>query len=366
MTGIVEELDNGIVVHQTTDEAAIKSNIYCEFPWCPPSSRWFVYVRHAPEHAPNSQEYVACEFGSWEKRVLGRAAGVTMAGGRFYFRKVTPEGQGELIRMDLDNGSTAAFPLPPAVPRRSYLAIRDDERYVAYNIPPSFQPQLFGIGLADLRTGQCETICTDPSLCNTHLQFEPGQGRHLLVQHNRGCVFTPEGKLKRLVGDEGATLFILEIPGGRILPLQVGPPYTAGISGHETWIGHTGEVILTSNVQDDYDHGKGPILAVRPGSPAREIAPPWQMNHIGMEPSGRIFCADTFAPDEIIIGSPRTNRSAVVCAARTSYKRALMDTHPHAYISPDCRWVVFNSDRTGVPQIYAAAIPPDWIARLDR
>ena len=93
------------------------------------------------------------------------------------------------------------------------------------------------------------------------------------------------------------------------------------------------------------------------------------MNHVGIEPSGRIFCADTFEPDEIIIGSPATNRAAVVCPARASYRRAhergaWSDSHPHAYISPDLKWVVFNSDRTGTQQIHAAAIPPEMITSL--
>jgi hypothetical protein len=177
--------------------------------------------------------------------------------------------------------------------------------------------------------------------------------------------------MELLVGKEGATIFFLEIPGGKVHRVPVGPPHTYSISGHETWIGTTGEVLLTLNIQEDYDHGKGPIIGVRPDGAVREICKPWQMNHIGIEPSGRIFCADTFAPDEIIIGSPRTNRAAVVCPARTSYLRsrqrnAVNDSHPHAYISPDRKWVVFNSDRTGVQQIYCAAIPPEMVAELER
>ena len=60
----------------------------------------------------------------------------------------------------------------------------------------------------------------------------------------------------------------------------------------------------------------------------------------------------------------------VVCPARASYQRgrnraAWTDSHPHAYISPDRQWVVFNSDRTGVQQIYCAAIPEAVIAGLE-
>ena len=51
MIGAREELLNGVVLHQATDEPADKCNIYCEYPWCPPDSHCFVYVRHAPDHA---------------------------------------------------------------------------------------------------------------------------------------------------------------------------------------------------------------------------------------------------------------------------------------------------------------------------
>jgi hypothetical protein len=172
-----------------------------------------------------------------------------------------------------------------------------------------------------------------------------------------------------LVGKEGATLFLLGIPDGKVTRLQVGPPHTYSISGHEAWIGFTKEILLTLNIPEDYDRGKGPIVGVRAGAPAWEICAPWQMNHIGLEPSGRLFCADACEPDEIIIGSPATNRAAVVCPARASYRRARerrawADSHPHAYISPDLKWVVFNSDRTGTQQIYCAALPPALVASL--
>ena len=32
-------------------------------------------------------------------------------------------------------------------------------------------------------------------------------------------------------------------------------------------------------------------------------------------------------------------------------------THPHPVISPDGSKVLFNSDRTGIPQVYVATVP---------
>ncbi len=368
MTAPREELPNGVVVHQATTEPQDKCNIYCEYPWCAPDSHSFVYIRHAPEREPNPTELVECEFGTWKTRTLGFGqGGMTMAnGGRLYYRRVGAAGQPELVRADLASGRSEVLDLPDGVPPAARLDVSPGERYVAYSAVLSLEPQRFGIGLADRATGRCTIIHDDPDVCNPHHQFEPGEGRLLLVQHNRGCRFSPDGRCERLVGPEGATLFLLGIPDGQVTRLAVGPPHTHSISGHETWIGTTGEILLTLNVAEDYDHGKGPIVAVRAGAPPRTVCAPWQMNHIGIEPSGRVFCADTYEPDEIIIGSTATSRAAVVCPARTSYQRAparsaWTDSHPHAYISPDLRWVVFNSDRTGVQQIYCAEIPREMI-----
>lgn len=367
MLGAIEELDNGVVVHQVTDDDTVKSNIYCEFPWCPPDSHCFVYQRLAPEYSPNDKEYVACDFGTWQKRVIGRGSGFpSMAGGRFYYQRIGTKEQHEYVRVDLNSGAEHVWEIPTIIPATARLDISRDERYIAYNLRLSWSPQSFAIGLLDLQDGSTGIIHEDKWLCNPHHQFEPGQGRQLLVQHNRGCVFTPEGNRELLVGPEGCTLFLLEVPSGNVTRLPLGPPDTASCSGHEAWLGETGDVILTLNLQEDYDYGKGPIVTVKPGGPAREVCAPWQMNHIGSVPSGRIFCADTFEPDEIIIGSPYTNKSSVVCAAQTSYQRRPYDAHPHAYISPDLKWVVFNSDRSGGPQIYCAEIPSEVVAELER
>ena len=373
MIGKVEELENGVVIHQATDEAADKCNIYCEYPWCPPDSHCFVYVRHAPEHAPNASEYVACDFGTWEKRVAGRGSGGrTMAnGGKFYYKRSDGKGRQEIVRCDLEAGAEAAIDLPEGVPRSGF-AISRGERYLAFSQTLSYDPQVFAVGIADLEAGTCEIIHEDPWICNTHLQFDPSEGKQLMVQHNRGCVFTPEGKRELLVGKEGCTLFLLDVPGGKVTRLKVGPPYTASLSGHETWLGDTGELICTLNYIEDYDYGKGRVVGIRPGGEPREICVPWELNHIGIDPSGRIFAGDAYLPDEIMIGSPRTNRAAVVCASKATYNRArrrgegfAYDSHPHAYISPDRKWVVFNSDRTGIQQIYVAEVPGGMVAGIE-
>ena len=376
MAGQTETLPNGVVIHQATDETTDKCNIYCEFPWCPPDSHSFVYRRYAPGHEPNTAEYVACDFGTWEKRVVGRGSGgQTMAnGGTFYYKRFNTQGGQEFVACDLERGTTRVIELPEGVPKSGSFDISRGERYLAFSQALSFEPQRFGVGIVDLEAQTCEIIHEDPWICNTHLQFEPAEGKQLMVQHNRGCVFSSQGERELLVGKEGCTLFLLGVPGGEVTRLNVGPPYTASLSGHETWLGDTGELICTLNYIEDYDYGKGRIVGIRPGGEPREICAPWELNHIGIDPSGRIFAGDAYLPDEVIIGSPRTNKATVVCSSQATYNRArrrtgdgkyVYDSHPHAYITPNRKWVVFNSDRTGVQQVYVAEIPEEMIAELE-
>jgi hypothetical protein len=371
----IEHLPNGVTVNQATGEAADKSNIYCEYPWCPPDSSYFIYMRHAPEHDPNSMEYVSCYFETWEKRVLGRGTGgrIMANGGKFYYWRINRKNAQELVEIDLEKEADQVIDVPDGVPRNGSFDISAGGRYLAFDKPLSFDPQMFAVGVADLVRGTVEIIHEDPYICNTHLQFEPATGRQLMVQHNRGCDFTPDGTRTLLCGPEGCTLFLLSVPDGAVTRLPVGPPHTASLSGHETWLGPTGELIATLNYTEDYDYGKGRIIGVKPGERAREVCTPWELNHIGVEPSGRVFAGDAYMPDEIIIGSTRTNRAAVVCQSKSTYNRwnrregaenYVFDTHPHAYISPDRKWVVFSSDRTGTAQVYAAAIPKEMIEEI--
>lgn len=356
--GHVESFDNGVEVFQVTAESVPTCNIYCEFPWCSPDSRWFVYSRLVEPGAANPLEYVACEAGNWETRVIGRSTGhPAMVSGRFCFRRTADRGRAEWVMVDLGRWTEEAVSLPADILPASRIDMSADGRYLAYNRPVSFASQRFAIRLLDLRTGDVATLHEDPWICNPHHQFEPSEGRLLMVQHNRGCRYLADGRMEVLCGPEGCTLFLLTVPDGRVIRLPVGPPSTPSLSGHETWIGGTRELIATLNLTEDYHFGKGPIVGITPEGRVRPICDPWQMNHIGMEPSGRVFCADAFEPDVILLGSPRTDRAVVVCPARTSYRRGAVDAHPHAYILPDLRHVIFNSDRTGSVQVYAARLP---------
>jgi len=146
--------------------------------------------------------------------------------------------------------------------------------------------------LINLENSAETIIDRDPFIFNPHPQFEPGVSEQLMIQHNRGGQFSPEGKRIRLVGPEGATLYLLSVPGGERTELQVGKPFTTAATGHETWIGKTKEILLTVMADGDYAPDKGNLLAVRAGSPPRVVAKGYKFNHLGVSRCGRFFCCD--------------------------------------------------------------------------
>jgi len=83
-----------------------------------------------------------------------------------------------------------------------------------------------------------------------------------------------------------------------------------------------------------------------------------------MSRCGRLLCCDDFQGDyRIVIGSVETGETAVVCDSRSQPTRA-QNTHPHPYLTPDLRWVIFNSNRTGFPHVHAARVPEGMVERL--
>jgi hypothetical protein len=367
---VVERLPNGVEVWQVSTERFEQSNIYTEASYCSADSRYFVYERTNPKNADNPTEFIIAELGTWKQHLLDSA--ISLQGcaitrqGIFYYLKRAAGGKIELRRANLAKGS------PEVVYRRkpghwieTGGTVTPDARYYSGLVRLDDRWKMFGIVLLDLHTGKETIIDRDPYDFNAHTQFEPAKGKWLLIQYNRGGYYSPDGQIQRLVGPEGATLFLLSVPEGKRTLLQVGTPYTAPITGHETWIGDTGEIMLSVVPEGEFSAEKGNLLAVKPGERARVVAKGFSFNHLGVSPCGRFFCADDWrGACKLVVGSVRTGKTAVLCEARVSMGEKA-SSHPHAYLTPDLKWVIFNSDRSGLPHIHAARMPPALLKSLE-
>lgn len=355
----------GVIVHQVTDEERLTDNIYCERSYCTPDSRWFIYQRKVSDEGPVAwqftAEFVACEFGTWRTHELGIGYSypeVGARGGLFYARKGR-DVERELVRTDIETGEERVIPVDGGIRPYTGMTVSADERWLAYGVALGFDPQCFGVEFVDLATGRKRIICEDPSISNPHTQIDPGDSQRVLVQHNRGCKFAPDGSVVTWLGEEGCTLFVVDARDGRRTPLAVGPPHTKTCTGHQQWIAATGEALLTIH-PDDQRLG-GNLLVAKPGGAARSICPGARFAHVHASVCGRLFCCDDLERGEIVVGSIRTGRKVVVAMFRPgapgTYSRFGQSIDPHPYLSPDARRLVFNSCRTGWPEIHVAEIP---------
>ena len=287
-----------------------------------------------------------------------------------------PEGESELLRVNLETGAEKTKIIEGGPFK--VMAASSDGRYLACGYVIGYSPQMFGVDLIDLASGARKTVLKDPFVFNPHLQFEPRDGKYLLIQYNRGGEYNSDGTLKKLVGPEGATLFVASVPDGKIEWLKIGLPYTPGITGHEDWIPGTGEVILTTGRKQG--DGPLPLMKIAPGKDARMLSETANISHVHASECGRYYCGDRYAmpPDdkgrtgEILVGSIKTGKWAVLCRfggmsrdMRAGYKQMGL-WYPDAapYFSPDLKWVVFNDATSGPPQICAASVPESLLEGL--
>jgi len=100
----------------------------------------------------------------------------------------------------------------------------------------------------------------------------------------------------------------------------------------------------------------------------REYQRKWKVKiqHVNVSRCGRFFCCDDWQKDcKIVMGSVKTGRTAVVCESKMSRSRP-QNTHAHAYLTPDLKWIIFNSDRNGFPHVHAASVSDDMVQGISR
>jgi len=369
------ELKNGVVIYQITQENRLVSNIYCERPFCSADSKRFLYARQLDDAGPSDWtqwQYVLCEFGTWESEVVGEGLHQVCISynNDFYFQRPVAGNRLEFVRLDMATAAVEpVWSCRSDIGRAKHPTVSADGKLLAFHHALSFSPQRFGLSVVNLQTGERNVVYEHPHLCNAHLQFHPTDNRTLLVQLNRGCEYTADGELLKLVGTEGATLLLLDAITGKVEDLQIGKPFTPPITGHQAWIGTSEDVVATLVPEGESAaaSGQGIVVLIARGTPCRQLGTGIGLNHIGSTPCGRYIFGDCVAGDYIAIGSPVTGKTVTVHndPEQSGDSPYGQQSHPHAYLTPDFSWMVFNSDCTGRPQVYVAKIPPALLKTLD-
>jgi len=360
--------ENGCVIKQLTGANAFSNNIYCEQPYASADGRRIAVIRTDGAHSQTCKLLIidlekeieipvepkisidgisCCAWGNWLYYIFNKGNEGVLA--RVSYKYIAKE-----IVFFLKD-----CPMPVSVG-----SVSPDYRYY---INAVYQPR-FSVLRIDLTAKKWEIIHQHPEILNPHTQFNPVTGKDMLIQHNRGSIMDEKGNTTRLLGPEGCTLYLLDKDGKNKRELPVGPPHTASCTGHECFIADTGRILFSIVPDPNFP---GNLLSVAPGDkkPSVVTESPHFLNHVSASKCGNYFVADTLSEDRskflIVMGSIKTGRHRVLCDTGTSVSVDFADwSHVHPYLTADNKRVIFNSDRTGVPQVYAAGVDPDFLKSL--
>jgi hypothetical protein len=344
---------------QLTSGASLANNIYCEERYMASDASRFPFIRF--DEASRSSDLWLYDMATGRSsRICTQIDGFPAAPryrDSIYFchpGKLSPR---TLTRLDLKTLEMEdVFDLAQCPGGHWLIAtVSPDERYFVASLRVS--STVWGLYRVDLRDKTWKVFHQQRHILNPHQQFEPAQGKQIMVQHNRGGIVDAAGNIVRLIGPIGATLYLVDPDGRHIQRLPIGKPYTPPVTGHECWVGRTGRIILTT--------AGGEIHLVVPGERRSRLL--WRglpFGHIATSDDGRYFVVDDFARGRIYIGNVDNGRMLPFCDSGASCGSPQY-THPHAFMTPDNRFVIFNSDRTGSAQVWAAELPPGFLAALD-
>ena len=367
-----EPAPSGAEIHQLTSCPAINDHEYFEVPYMDASSRYVFFTRHHDSVGPT-----ALWRADLERRLLSRVAecrGRMRGQGvspdqRFFYYIDLQEGGGAytLFRLDMATLESSSWEFDGALLPRTRGSVTPDGRY--YINSAYLGNRRFGLWRCDLQTGERRVIWeAGQDMCNAHPQVDPA-GTDIMIQHNRGAIIDDTGRHILLVGEIGATLYLVDINGQNHRTLPVGQPFTQRCQGHQCWIGRSTRAITSTGTRRPAEQqiiaGRaapyaGHVGLATPGGwrndMTRSFASP-HFHHFATDIAGRTFISDwRFEERQAIYLAhfPNDDEAPLegytyLCDPRSSWKK---ESHVHPFLSPDGSHGFFNSDESGTLQAY--------------
>lgn len=385
---------SGARIIQLTSAAAISNNIYGEQPYTSPDGKRIIIAR--------CQDFCWDEEGSLLVHeldrlritmVVRRARGVrtvcnsAWSGLVYYWTPDRKLMQLSLMTLDQKEVYAEEDPSESLPMGGGGSSVSPDQRYMIWMAPrlTGKGAPVFQILRLDLRRKVREVIFEHPEISNPHLQFNPVHGRQILVQNNVGVRLNKDGSLQDY-RTTGCKLFVIDADGRNMRYVPAGPPITHGITGHECFVADTGKVLFSAGWvhHSEYDwrhdplHSRGNLFTARPGDrkPAIFDAPQHKFNHVCASRCGRYFVADSHTgiglfengrckPVSLVIGNLATGKFRTLVEDTEGTGGGNQCTHTHPYLTADNRYVIYNADPHGIPQVFAAKLPTGFLATLD-
>lgn len=359
---------SGSRIRQITSAPAITHNIYCEQPYCSADGNRLALLRHHKLGPDADSELLLYDIKTYRlARMEQDVRGVCChAWSGVLFVTVGTGRDARLVKFDLNTLEREDLFTWGDLPGGGLGGISADHRTgLIYTQTP---PQDFRIHTLDMATRKTKEIHKSPDIVNPHLQFRLHTASRILVQENRGGALDPEGAYIRNCDERGVGLYTIATDGSDRKNFPVGPPLTPSTTGHECWIADTNRVLVTLNGIFDDGEKRGNVVEVsHERAKARVVFESTNIwNHMSASRCGKYFVTDAYGLPgvPILLGSIQTGKTRILCEGRTSGGGGQY-SHLHPYITSDNRWVVFNSDRTGLAQAYVASVPEGFLENLD-
>lgn len=361
--------ETGARIVQITSAPMIHEHIAPETPVFTPDSRCVIYSRRQATDLP--REYWVADLATLQVRRLTdepnvKAPVVAPDGGSVYY--ISEDLDVELKRVSLRTFERETVARTSAICDASDLGtIRFDGRAYVTSGAVRGMRDMWAVVRFDLVGGQARIILQTDQICHAHPQYARGPFRDLLIQENHGCRFDAQGHCLAPTSGYGPDLHVIDDEGGNPRELALGRSDVEMIQGHHCWAGRTPRVLSTLVRRDTPDEAfvSDRIVVTTPGAAGREVVGIGrQFSHPHVSDDARSWVCDEAGTADIFVGSMISHQYELLLHTRSSCGSAQY-THPRPAFSPDASRVVFNSDATGIPQVYVAWVPEPVFARMD-
>jgi oligogalacturonide lyase len=324
--------DTGVRIMQATSAPTVNMNLYFRSRcWTPDANIFLFWSMTRPKRSGIFDLYRMNVDGSnmvqmTEGKLISNVA-LQPDGGLIYFTS-----NDTIYSLDLlSRKEKRIASLKHGVTSGGIGSFTDDGRRFCFNA--QLGEKRYAIAYLDIRSSKV-TILPKYFSVPTHPQIEPAKG-HLINYISEK-------------NEQGYSLYVIDENGDNEQALPI-----LDVNGHVTWLGGSGKICAA--VTGD---SRG-IFVAAPGDSKPILLTPGPPNywHPGCNPAGHWIVSDSNAPDDgLYLVSVATGRRCRLARSKSDNGHAQW-SHPHPSVSPDAKYVVFNSTRTGVPHVYVAEIP---------
>jgi hypothetical protein len=346
------DTESGAEIYLLGGDERPADNIYGEQPYGDATGRR-IAIRYYPlEDKPGGINVLDLQDGSNHEILSGNPPFPAFhAWGEWLYYAQAVEGRNMLLRcnyLNLEVESVAE--LPPERGSYSYGTISPNCRYYAVSVrPPEGGPSRSQVHVLDLQTNQWSVLLKKPGYNAKHEQFSRDGRNRVLIQLNQ----MPDVKV--------VLLSELEVDGTeRRFPAD--QPYTLRPTGHEAWIGTSGEVFFSTAMDENLN---GNIWRGKVGDEKPVLVyTDKRFMHVSVSRDGKYWIGDTSEEGvPIYIGSFESGRCERACFSRTK-SDGKQWSHTHPYLTADNQWLIFGARRNGHAQAHGAKLKDGWLESL--